>query len=62
MQCVAVMHPHAQLRPWHAGSICSMKRNTHFMVPDRNFRQTQGQDLLTCYQFGTKTAKHLFCR
>lgn len=43
-------------------SICHMKRNTHFIVPGSCFRLTQGEDLLTLYQFETKTAKHLFCR
>lgn len=43
-------------------SICSMKRNTHVIVPGNSFRITTGEDLLTTYQFNTCTAKHMFCR
>jgi len=38
-----------------------MKRNTHVIVPDADFRLVQGGNVLTTYQFGTKTARHLFC-
>lgn len=31
------------------------------MVPARRFRLLRGEGALSCYQFGTKTAKHLFC-
>jgi hypothetical protein len=39
-----------------------MKRNTHIVVPGSRFRLLQGQDSLALYQFGTRTAKHLFCK
>ncbi|EFN50805.1 hypothetical protein CHLNCDRAFT_28714 [Chlorella variabilis] len=41
--------------------ICAMKRNTHTIVPAARFRLLQGQDSLSCYQFNTRTAQHLFC-
>ena len=44
-------------------SICSMKRNTHFIVPSSNFKlDDTSESHLSTYQFGTKKAKHLFCR
>lgn len=43
-------------------SICCMKRNTHVIVPEARFRLIQGEENLSCYQFNTKTAKHLFCK
>lgn len=33
-----------------AGSICSVKRNVHVIVPASRFRLTQGEDKLTLYQ------------
>lgn len=33
-----------------AGSICTMKQNHHFMVPDGDFKLLQGKDKLTLYQ------------
>lgn len=39
-----------------------MKRNTHVIVPGSKFKLLKGSDSLTCYTFGTKTAKHLFCK
>lgn len=39
-----------------------MKKNTHVVVPDRQFKITQGVDQLQEYRFGTKTARHLFCK
>lgn len=35
---------------WPAGSICAMKRNTHAIVPEADFRLLQGADSLSCYQ------------
>eukprot|EP01138_Halocafeteria_seosinensis_P002512 gb/GECG01002570.1/.p1 GENE.gb/GECG01002570.1/~~gb/GECG01002570.1/.p1 ORF type:complete len:138 (+),score=4.19 gb/GECG01002570.1/:1-414(+) len=43
-------------------SICAMRRNDHIMVPDSKFYLKRGQDELSLYQFGTRTAKHYFCR
>ncbi|PRW20748.1 Centromere V [Chlorella sorokiniana] len=43
-------------------SICAMKRNTHCIVPEGDFRLLQGEEELSCYQFNTMTAKHLFCK
>ncbi|KAI3434397.1 hypothetical protein D9Q98_002475 [Chlorella vulgaris] len=53
----------AHLVAWDCDcSICSMKRNTRIIIPASRFRLLQGQDALSCYQFGTKTAQHLFCK
>lgn len=35
-----------------AGSICSMKRNTHVFIPEGQFRLLSGADNLACYQVG----------
>lgn len=35
-----------------AGSICSMKRNTHVFIPEEQFRLLSGADNLACYQVG----------
>ena len=42
-------------------SICNMKRNYHFIVPEMNFELLRGQEALNEYTFNTKRAKHLFC-
>lgn len=33
-----------------AGSICSLKRNTHAIVPEARFRVTDGAGNLSCYE------------
>jgi hypothetical protein len=43
-------------------SICLMKKNWHFIVPEKNFTFIQGKENLTEYTFNTKVAKHMFCR
>ena len=43
-------------------SICSKKGALFVRVPPDHFRQTQGEDDLTLYQFNTELAKHLFCK
>lgn len=43
-------------------SICLMKKNWHFIVPEKNFKLLTGQDSLTQYTFNTKVAKHMFCK
>eukprot|EP00051_Salpingoeca_urceolata_P031551 m.11955 g.11955 ORF g.11955 m.11955 type:complete len:208 (-) comp4154_c0_seq1:83-706(-) len=43
-------------------SFCSMKGNGYFVVPQPAFNLVKGEDVLTLYEFNTKTAKHLFCR
>ncbi|RYG56090.1 GFA family protein [archaeon] len=43
-------------------SICKMKRNTHFVVPQSAFRLLSGSEELTEYRFNTKVAVHMFCR
>lgn len=43
-------------------SICLMQQNHHFIVPASQFQLTAGQDLLALYQFGTKKARHHFCK
>lgn len=43
-------------------SICTKKGILHHRVPPEHFRLLAGEEALTLYQFGTKTAKHWFCR
>ncbi len=42
-------------------SICTKKGFLHLIVEKQDFRLVSGEDALRCYQFGTRTAKHLFC-
>jgi len=43
-------------------SICRMSGFLHLLVPAERFRLVRGQELLSEYRFGTRTARHLFCR
>jgi hypothetical protein len=43
-------------------SICTRKGFLHLVVPLHRFTLLQGEDALTTYQFGTRVAKHTFCR
>jgi hypothetical protein len=43
-------------------SICFKKGYLHHMVPPERFRLVAGEENLETYQFGTFTARHLFCR
>ena len=43
-------------------SICSASGYWHLIVPRERFRLQRGQDALTEYTFGTRVARHLFCR
>ncbi|MBF0426579.1 MAG: GFA family protein [Magnetococcales bacterium] len=43
-------------------SICTRKGVLHHRVPPERFRLLSGQDALTLYQAGSKTAKHWFCK
>ncbi|XP_021775001.1 centromere protein V-like [Chenopodium quinoa] len=42
-------------------STCSMRGNTHFVVPINNFKLISGESNITTYTFGTHIAKHTFC-
>ena len=42
-------------------SICSKTGHLHLTLP-QNQVSIEGEDNLSLYQFGTKTAKHYFCR
>lgn len=42
-------------------SICSRTGHQHLIVPAARFKLVSGADVLTTYQFNTRTAKHLFC-
>lgn len=44
-------------------SDCSMRGNTHFVVPSIKFKLIgDSEKFLTTYTFGTHTAKHTFCK
>jgi len=43
-------------------SVCTKKGALHHRVPPEHFRLLKGEESLSLYQFGTKTAKHWFCR
>lgn len=43
-------------------SICRMTGFLHIIVPHRDFELISGREALSTYQFGTGTARHLFCR
>ncbi len=43
-------------------SICGPIAFQHLIVPRERFRLLRGEDALTTYTFGTRTARHLFCR
>ena len=42
-------------------SMCARSGYLHLMVPKSRFRLLSGDDVLTTYQFNTRTATHLFC-
>ncbi|HTU61502.1 MAG TPA: GFA family protein, partial [Polyangiales bacterium] len=42
-------------------SMCSKAGYLHLFVPGDRFRIVAGADVLTTYEFNTKTAKHSFC-
>jgi hypothetical protein len=42
-------------------SICSRAGYLHLIVPADRFKLLSGGDRLSCYQFNTGTARHLFC-
>ena len=41
--------------------MCARTGYLHLMVPKSRFKLLSGEDVLTLYQFNTRTAKHLFC-
>ncbi|MCD7473550.1 hypothetical protein HAX54_015460 [Datura stramonium] len=44
-------------------SDCSVRRNTHFIVPLERFELLgDSKEFITTYTFGTHTAKHTFCK
>ena len=43
-------------------SICRARATLWHPASDENFRVLDGESELVLYQFGTKTAKHWFCR
>uniref|UniRef100_A0A5B6YSU8 CENP-V/GFA domain-containing protein n=1 Tax=Davidia involucrata TaxID=16924 RepID=A0A5B6YSU8_DAVIN len=44
-------------------SDCSMRGNTHFVVPSERFELLgDSKQFLTTYTFGTHTAQHTFCK
>ncbi|CAG9325891.1 unnamed protein product [Blepharisma stoltei] len=43
-------------------SICVMKQNHHFIVPEAAMHILTGEDVLTEYRFNTNVARHLFCK
>ncbi len=43
-------------------SLCAMTGFLHLIVPAARFRLLQGREHLATYTFGTRTARHYFCR
>jgi hypothetical protein len=43
-------------------SICRMSGFLHLIVAKEDFRLEKGEQSLVCYQFGSKIAKHFFCK
>jgi hypothetical protein len=43
------------------GSICAKSGYLHLTVPKSRFKLLQGSEVLTNYQFNTRTARHMFC-
>lgn len=43
-------------------SICTKKGAIHHRVPAGQFKLLSGEAVLSLYQFGTKRAKHYFCK
>ncbi len=43
-------------------SICTKKGALHHRVSADQFTLLSGEEMLSLYQFGTKTAKHYFCK
>lgn len=43
-------------------SICSLKKNDHFIVPSSRFVLTRGSEALITYTFNTGVAQHKFCK
>ena len=43
-------------------SLCRMRGGVAVSVPVDGLAIREGKDVLTLYQFGTKTAEHYFCR
>jgi hypothetical protein len=41
--------------------MCSKAGYLHLIVPKSRFKLLSGADVLTTYEFNTRTAKHLFC-
>ena len=53
----------AHVTAWDCNcSICSMKRNTHVVVPRAAFELLTADSGLATYTFGTHVAQHRFCR
>jgi hypothetical protein len=42
-------------------SICAKSGYLHLIVPKSRFKLISGAEVLTTYEFNTRTAKHLFC-
>jgi len=42
-------------------SLCRRKGTIIALVPVPALRAVEGRDVLTCYQFNTRVAKHYFC-
>jgi hypothetical protein len=43
-------------------SVCRMKGFVHAIVPPADFELVAGEGELSLYQFGSRTARHTFCR
>ncbi|MGH9773097.1 MAG: GFA family protein [Candidatus Acidiferrales bacterium] len=43
-------------------SVCTKSGYLHLIVPKSAFRLLQGAENLTTYSFGTRVARHMFCK
>ncbi len=56
-------HSKESIEIWKCNcSICEMHDYEHLFIKHYNFKMIKGSKAITEYSFGTKKAKHLFCK